>query len=364
VKKATENRGLGETVISTPIHRFSVFPILFSKEILMKKFLILFSCLILTAFCLNCDPASKTDGYTVAVIPKGTTHEFWKSIHAGAIKAQQEFAAQGVKVNVIWKGPLKEDDREQQIQVVENFRSQNVSGIVLAPLDNKALVRPVEEAQQSKIPTVIIDSGLESNAIVSFVATDNLKGGSLAADRLGTLLQGRGKVLLLRYQQGSASTEDREKGFSDRMKSQYPGIEVFNGDVYAGATRETAFQASQNLLNRFGNDIQGVFTPNESATAGMQLALSEANKTGKIRHVGFDATDKFVEAMRKKELDGIVVQDPFKMGYLGVKTMVEHLQGKAIEKRVDTGVILITPDNLDDAGSQTLLHPPLDQYLK
>src|SRR6185369_1860551 len=224
--KETENRGLGESVKTNFRFTGSPFPrFFFLRGIIMKKFLVVFCGLMIAAFCLNCDsPGSKGDGYTVAVIPKGTTHEFWKSIHAGAIKAQQEFAAQGVKVNVIWKGPLREDDREQQIQVVENFRSQNVSGIVLAPLDSKALVRPVEEAKQSNIPTVVIDSGLESSAIVSFVATDNLKGGSLAADRLGTLLQGKGKVLLLRYQQGSASTEDRERGFNNQMKSQYPGI--------------------------------------------------------------------------------------------------------------------------------------------
>ncbi|HKE60807.1 MAG TPA: substrate-binding domain-containing protein, partial [Pyrinomonadaceae bacterium] len=134
--------------------------------------------------------------FTIAVIPKGTTHEFWKSIHAGSNKAASELAAQGNEVEVIWKGPLREDDREQQIQVVEGFTSQGVNGIVLAPLDNRALVRPVEEAKRVSIPTVIIDSGLESNDIASFVATDNRKGGMLAADRLGQLLNGKGKVIL------------------------------------------------------------------------------------------------------------------------------------------------------------------------
>jgi len=331
----------------------------------MKKILVILCGLLIAAFCLNCDnPVGKRNGYSIAVIPKGTTHEFWKSIHAGAIKAQQEFGSQGVEVNVTWQGPLKEDDRETQIKVVEGCRTQNVSGIVLAPLDNHALVRPVEEAMQSKIPTVVIDSGLASESIVSFVATDNLKGGSLAADQLGKLLQGKGKVLLLKYQVGSASTQDREDGFLKQMKSAYPGIEVIVGDAYAGPTRETAYQASQNLLNRYANDIQGIFTVNESSTAGMLLALQDIKKAGVIRLIGFDATSSFIDSMKKKELDGIVVQDPFKMGYLGVKTMVEHLQGKSVEKRIDTGVVMITPDNLDDATSQTLLHPPLDQYLK
>lgn len=301
---------------------------------------------------------------TIAVIPKGTTHEFWKSIHAGAVKAQQELTAQGTQVEVIWKGPLREDDREQQIQVVEGFLAQNVDGIVLAPLDNRALVRPVEEARSAGVPTVIIDSALDSNAITSFVATDNRKGGQLAADRMGELLNGKGKILVLRYAEGSASTTDREEGFLEELKSKYPNIEVVSSDQYAGATRDTAKRASENLLNRFGDEVQGIFTPNESSTAGMLLALQDINKAGKIMFVGFDASDTFIEAMKKNQLHGIVVQNPLNMGYLGVKTMVESLQGKQVEKRIDTGVTMIKPDQLDAPEVQTLLHPPLDQYLK
>jgi ribose transport system substrate-binding protein len=331
----------------------------------MRRSLIAVVVLMTMAALLNCNsPGSKAGIYTIAVIPKGTTHEFWKSIHAGAVKAERELSDQGTKTSVIWKGPMREDDREQQIQVVEGFLTQRVSGIVLAPLDNQALVRPVEEANQSNIPTVIIDSGLESSHIVSFVATDNVKGGMLAADYLGTLLQGKGKVLLLRYQEGSASTQDREKGFLQQLKTAYPGIEVISSDQYAGPTRETAFAASQNLLNRYGNEIQGVFTPNESSTAGMLLALQDINKAGKIKHVGFDASTALVDAMRNKQLDGVVVQDPFKMGYLGVQTMVSYLQGKSVELRIDTGVYMITPDKLDDPKFQEVLHPPIDQYLK
>jgi ribose transport system substrate-binding protein len=105
--------------------------------------------------------ATKT--YTIAVIPKGTTHEFWKSIHAGAVKAQQELAAKGVQVELFWKGPFREDDRDQQIQVVENFTSRKVSGIVLAPLDSQAMVNPVASAVQAGIPVVVMDSGLKSD---------------------------------------------------------------------------------------------------------------------------------------------------------------------------------------------------------
>src|SRR6266705_3497249 len=316
---------------------------------------------------LSCNRSGSKSGkkkITIAVIPKGTSHEFWKSIHAGSIKAARELSSAGNDVEVIWKGPLREDDREQQIKVVEGFTSQGVNGIVLAPLDNRALVRPVEEAKSANVPAVIIDSALDSKSIVSFVATDNRKGGMLAADHLGQLLSGKGKVILLRYAEGSASTQDREDGFLQEIKQKFPGIELISSDQYAGATRDTAKRASENLLNRFGEEVQGIFCPNESTTAGMLSALQDIGKARKVTFVGFDTSQMFVDAMRAKQLHGIVVQNPFNMGYLGVRTMVESLKGKSVEKRIDTGVTMITPDNLDAKEMQALLHPPLDQYLK
>ena len=333
---------------------------------MMMRKIILIPIMLTAIFALSChrSGAPNAKKLTIAVIPKGTSHEFWKSIHAGAVKAQRELSTNGAEVEIIWKGPLREDDREQQIQVVEGFTSQGVNGIVLAPLDNHALVRPVDEAKSAGVPTVIIDSALESQSIVSFVATDNRKGGMLGADRLGELLGGKGKVILLRYAEGSASTEEREAGFVQEMKDKFPNIQLISTDQYAGATRDTAKRASENLLNRFGDDVQGIFCPNESTTAGMLSALQDAGKAGKVMFVGFDATQIFIDAMKAKQLHGIVVQNPFNMGYLGVRTMLESLQGKPVEKRIDTGVTMITPDNLDGADAQALLHPPLDQYLK
>ena len=300
---------------------------------------------------------------SIAVIPKGTTHDFWRAIHAGAVKAERELNAGGVPVTITWKGPLREDDREQQVQVVEGFLSQGVSGIVLAPLDEQALVRPVEEARRAGIPTVVIDSGLATDEIVSFVATDNIKGGELAADRMAELLGGKGKVLLLRYQEGSASTTERERGFTERLAQQHPGIELISSDQYAGPTRDTGKRASENLLNRYGSEIQGVFCVNESSTHGMLLALQDIGKAGAIRFIGFDASPTFVEAIENGQMHGLVVQHPMNMGYLGVMRMVDHLQGRQVERRIDTGVWMITPENLDEPSVVELLHPPVDEYL-
>lgn len=330
----------------------------------MRRISLFLLALTILAFagCGNRAPQSRK--YVIAVIPKGTTHEFWKSIHAGAVKAQDDLSKQGINVTVNWKGPLREDEREQQIQVVEGFIGQGTDGIVLAPLDKSALVRPVEEAARGGIPTLIIDSALESNNIVSFVATDNLKGGELAADRMGTLLHGKGNVILLRYQENSASNQEREEGFLRKLESAYPDIRVISSDQYGGPTRETAKRTSENLLNQYGDAVHGVFCPNEPMTIGMLLALQDINKAGKIALVGFDATETLTDAMRKEQLQGLVVQNPFRMGELGVKTMMDHLLGKPIKKRIDTGVMLITPENIDEPQAKELLNPPLQQYLR
>ncbi len=320
---------------------------------------------ILALLCSLVLTSAAERAYTIAVIPKGTTHEFWKSINAGAFKARDELASQGVKVDVIWKGPLREDDRDQQIQTVENFTSRRVSGIVLAPLDSRALVRPVASAVRSKIPVVVIDSDLSADTYVSFVATDNYKGGGMAGEEMGRLLGGKGNVILLRYAVGSASTEAREKGFLDTLKAKFPAIKLISADQYAGPTRETSYQAAQNLLNRFGRDVDGVFCPNENSAVGMVKALRDIGRAGgKVKMIGFDAGTQLVADLKSGDVQALVVQNPVLMGYKGVMTMVEHLQGKPVQKRIDTGVVLVTKANMEQSEVKDLLNPPLEKYLK
>jgi ribose transport system substrate-binding protein len=298
----------------------------------------------------------------IAVIPKGTTHSFWKAIHAGAVKASQELG-----VEVIWKGPAREDDREAQVAEVENFVSRGVSGIVLAPTDDKALRLPVTDAMRAGIPVVIIDSGLDSEDYVSFVATDNYKGGRLAGERMVEKLQGKGKVVLLRYMEGSASTMERERGFLDLL-SENPGLEVVSSNQYAGATAETAYQASENLLARFkaedgALDVNGIYCPNESSSFGMLRALQDSGLAGKVVLIGFDASEQMVRALENGEFDALVLQDPVNMAYLGVKTIVSHIRGEQVPARIDTGVTLVTRDNMTEPRIAELLRPDVDRWL-
>ncbi len=296
----------------------------------------------------------------IAVIPKGTTHEFWKSVHAGAVKASRELG-----VEIVWKGPLKEDDLKSQIDLVQSFTAQGVSGIVLAPLNDVALGSSVKGAVRAKIPVVIFDSDLKGSDHTSFVATDNKAAGKLAGERMGKLLGGKGNVIVLRYQEGSASTHNREEGFLEAIKA-FPEIKVASDNQYGGATTESAYSASENLLlaqNAAKGQVAGIFTPNESSTFGMLLALQKAGLAGKIHFIGFDSSEKLVAGVKAGELDGLVLQNPFKMGYLAVKTMTQHLKGEKVEPRIDTGASLIDKENMEQAEMKDLLKPDLKQWL-
>jgi ribose transport system substrate-binding protein len=296
----------------------------------------------------------------IAVIPKGTTHEFWKSVHAGAVKAARELDA-----DVIWKGPLKEDDLKSQIDLVQSFTAQKVSGIVLAPLNDKALVTSVNGAAQAGVPVVIFDSALAGGNITSFVATDNRAAGGLAAARLAKLLPGPGKVLVLRYEEGSASTHDREEGFLAGLRQQ-PGLQVVSANQYGGATTESAFNAAESLLiaqNAAGGGVSAIFTPNESTTFGMLLALQKTKLAGKIRFIGFDASDKLVQAVAAGEIDALVLQNPFNMGYLAVHAVVDRLRGKPVPARTDTGAQLLDRENREQPDLRELLKPDLAKWL-
>jgi ribose transport system substrate-binding protein len=309
-------------------------------------------------------PATAAARTTLAVIPKGTSHVFWQSIHAGAAKAAQE-----MDVDIVWRGPLREDDRDSQVSEVEGFVSGGrVKGIVLAPLDEAALVGPVTAAQKAGIPVVIIDSGLKGDDYVSFVATDNYKGGRLGGEHLAKLLGGKGRVVLLRYAEGSDSTNKREQGFLDAIKES-PGIQVASSNQYGGADVEGAYKKGEALLSTYKTadgrlSIDGIFCPNESTAFAMLRVLQDNGWAGKVRFVGFDASEHLVKGLREGAIDGLVLQDPVRMGYLGVKTMVARLKGEPVERRVDTGVQLVTKENMEEPPMKDLLTPDLSRWLK
>lgn len=314
--------------------------------------LLAFACGSATDAAAGDDPARKR----IAVIPKGTAHEFWKSVHAGALHSASELGCE-----VLWLGPQKEGDRDAQVRIVENFVTQKVDAIVLMPVDDTALVRPARRAAEKDIPVVVADSGLDWDGSVSFVATDNHEGGRLGGEKLAELLGGQGRVILLRYKVGSASTDNRERGFLAALQG-HPGIEIISDNQYAGDSKAGALKASENLLANFP-DVDGIFCPNESSAYGMMRALDKAKTKGSVRadvrFVGFDSSENLLAGLEKGQIDALVLQDPVNMGALAVRAAVEHLEGKSVEARIDTGVRVATRENMQEPEIAALLDPDL-----
>ena len=299
--------------------------------------------------------ADATKPLRLAVIPKGTTHEFWKSVHYGAEKAAKELG----NVTILWKGPVLENDREGQIQVVQDFIVQKVDGICLAPLDSQALVEYVSESTEKGIPVVVFDSGLDrEDEIISYVATDNRKGGEIAAMRLAEAMGKTGNAVLLRYTQGSESTYQREEGFLEVLKRDYPGITILESGEYAGTTPQDSLAKAQQVLQKYRDQVTGVFAVCEPNATGVLQALNEMELAGKVKFVAFDPNVPLVNGLSEGKVDGIVLQDPVQMGYESVMTMVKHLRGEPVEKRISTGEYVATPENLNEEKMQQLLHPP------
>jgi ribose transport system substrate-binding protein len=289
----------------------------------------------------------------IAVVPMGTTHEFWKAIHAGALTAARKLRAE-----LIWKGPLKETDRNEQVQIVETLSLSGIDALVLSPIDDRALVRPVEEAARLGIPTVVFNTALAGGDPAASIVTDNYSGGVIAAEYLGRLLGGQGRLILVRVTEGVEGTRLREEGFLGTLREKFPGVTVLSDNQYGGASTETAYQTMENLLARFAA-VDALFTPNESTTFGCLRALEDHGLAGKVVHVGFDSSAKLIKALARKEIRGLVLQDPFEMGYRSVETALARLRGEPYEKTVATGVILATPDNMNEPAVRRLLAPDL-----
>ena len=280
-------------------------------------------------------------GKTIAVIPKGTASMWWEVVRKGAEKAGEE---EGYKIS--WNGPEQENDREKQIQSVEDSLTRGAVALVLGPNDAKALVRPVEKAKASGIPVVIIDSSLGTEKYDSFAATDNVAGGADAARRLGAALNGHGKVILTCFIQNSASTDDRAKGFKETLAKEFPGIELV-AEQYTLGTVEDARQKTVDMLTKH-NDIDGLFAVNQPTSVGAYKALQSQKLTGKVKFVGFDSDPVLLEGIEKGEVDSLIVQDPYKIGYTGVKTAVDILDGKKVEKLKPIPSMIVDKNNLEE----------------
>ena len=293
----------------------------------------------------------------VGVVPKGTNHTFWQSVHAGAIKAGEEF-----NLEILWNAPQMEIDSARQISIVENLITRRVDGIVLAPVDEDALVSVVERAADQGIPVAIFDSAINTDRTITFVVTDNYKGGVMAAERMGEILDGKGKVGVIGFMPGSASTMKREAGFVETVQKKFPRIEIAGGVRFNMADRAKALAEAENLLTAHP-DLAGFFADNESSVDGTVQAVKQRGLAGKVKIVGFDASEALVADMMAGVIDSIVVQDPFKMGYESTRQMALHLGGDETERHIDSGAYLLRPENVDMPEMQAVVFPDLEYWL-
>ncbi len=314
--------------------------------------------LLVLVACLAGPACHRSSGKKViGVVPKGTSHIFWQTVHAGALKAADEF-----DLELLWNAPQLEIDSSRQIAIVENLISRRVDGIVLAPVDEEALISVVERAVDSGIPVSIFDSAIKTDKIISFVATDNYGAGAMAARRMGEILGGKGKVGVIGFMPGSASTMQREAGFTETLEKEFPQIEVV-GVRYPMADRAKALAEAENLMTAHA-DLAGLFADNESSTDGTVRAVKQRGAAGKVKVIGFDASEELISELKAGTLDSIVVQDPFRMGYTSTKNLALRLKGEEPPRQTDSGAYLVRADNIDTPEIQGVVFPDIDRWLK
>ncbi|HUS06157.1 MAG TPA: substrate-binding domain-containing protein [Bryobacteraceae bacterium] len=308
--------------------------------------------LFLAFLCSSCREEPKR---VVGVVPKGANHIFWQTVHAGAVKAAQE-----MKLEVEWNAPTLEIDSSRQIAIVESMINRHLAGIVLAPVDRKALVASVERAAGAGIPVAIFDSDIDTNHRITYVATDNREGGRMAARKLGELMRGAGKAALIGFMPGSASTMEREQGFTEELHSKFPGIQLVQ-TAHGMASQAKAMAATENILNAHP-DLEGLFADNESSSAGAVQALKSRFNT-RTRMVAFDTNDRLIQDLRDRHIDALLVQDPFKMGYESTRAVAMKLSGQTPPAKIDSGITLVTRADLEKPDVIPLLFPDVKKYL-
>ncbi len=311
---------------------------------------------VLTAACLFLAACSGNKIKRIAVVPKANSHVFWVSVHAGAAAAGQKFG-----VELLWNGPALETEYDRQMQIVDSMIAQHVDGLAVAAAERKALNRSLDRAAQLGIPVTVFDSGVDSTSYMSFIATNNYQAGQMGARELARLVNGKGKVAMVMNAPGSASTMDRERGFEEVMKAEFPKIEIV-ARQFSMSDRSKGMAAAENILTAHA-DLNGIFGSSEPSSIGMALALKSRGLSGKVKCVGFDASDNLIEDLKGGTIDSLVVQDPFKMGFEAVKTLVDKLNGTTPPKQIDLPARVVTKPDLDKPEVHELLYPDLKKYL-
>jgi ribose transport system substrate-binding protein len=292
----------------------------------------------------------------IGVVPKATSHLFWVSVQAGTMAA-----GRALNVEVVWNGPATEIEFSRQIQIVDSMIARHVDGLALAAQDHTALDASLDRAAREGIPVTVFDSGVDSTNYMTFVATNNFEAGQMAARKLAELLKGKGSIAMVLHVPGSFSTMERERGFEDTMAKEFPGIHI-EQKQYGMSDRSKAMAAAENILTAHPN-LDGIFASTEPSSVGTALALKSRGLAGKVKFVAFDASEGMVQDLKEGTIDALVAQDPFRMGYEAVATLVDKLNGKTPPKRIDLSARVITRPDLDKPEIKALLNPDVKKDL-
>ncbi|WP_314094764.1 ABC transporter substrate-binding protein [Shinella sp. M31] len=301
--------------------------------------------------------ASFAQDVTIPIIVKDTTSFYWQIVLAGARQAGKDL---GVTVPEL--GAQSESDINGQISILENAVAGGPAAVVISPTEFKALGKPVDEAAKS-VPIIGIDSSADSKAFTSFLTTDNVQGGRIAADGLAAAIKAatgkeEGEIAIITSLPGVGSLDQRREGFLDQVKTKYPGLKVV-ADKYADGQATTGLNMMTDLITANPN-LVGVFASNLIMAQGVGQAIAENKLGDKIKVIGFDSDEKTVGFLKEGVLAGLVVQDPYRMGYDGVKTALAVSKGEKVEAFVDTGANLVTKDNMADPKIDALLNPKVN----
>ncbi len=310
-----------------------------------------------TVVALLVSGCNRSDSVRIGVVPKAVAHEFWTAVHAGAMEAGEEA---GVRIE--WQGPSSETEFSRQIEIVEAMINSRVDGLVLAPTEATSLVSVVERASREGIPTVIFDSGINTDNYISMVASNNYEAGVQAAHTLADLLRRSGKIAMVKNVPGSASTMEREAGFEETLAQRYPRIEVVDYK-YCQSDRALALAASENMLTAHP-ELDGMFASAEPATVGAATALRNRNLAEQVVLVGFDWTDTLKDDFRDGVIRALVVQDPYEIGRRAVQSVLTALRGEVPPKRIDTKTHVVTLENIATPEISTVLRVNPEDVLK
>lgn len=293
----------------------------------------------------------------IAFLPKMKSNEFWDVLHAGVQNGVQNLRNNGVAIEVIWDGPDNEEALDDQIRMLYRFANQQVNAIVLSPQDRIQMIEPVQEVQRQGIPIITFDSTLNMSDIACHVGTDNYQAGVDAADYLGKLLHGRGRILMQRYMNGSASSMEREAGFANRIRENWPNLEILPWNTYSGAIRSSALQVCREGLQQHGQQADAIFVSTQFVGNEMLRACSEFRFAKEIPLVIFDTNPMLVNALSDGRVQALVVQSELRMGEDAVLYAYKRIRGESIPEQVNTPIHIIDRSNMNDPELAKILQP-------